>query len=63
MAIYVGRTCSILDICLFLREHPHIEVPVFVGLKGGGNNEILSRGKTEAVAQLPQVDEGLGACC
>lgn len=58
-------TCetNILEIRLFLREHANVEVSVLVGLKGGGDDEVFSRGEMEAVAHFPQVDEGLGACC
>ena len=53
---------NILEISLFLREHPHIKVSVLVGLKGGGDDEVFSRWKAEVVAHFSQVDEGLGAC-
>ncbi len=54
---------NILEISLFLREHPHVKVCVLVGLKRGGDDEVFSRGKTEVVAHLSQVDEGLRARC
>lgn len=53
---------NILEISLFLREHPHIKVAVLVGLKGGGDDEVFSRRKTAAVGHFPQIDEGLRAC-
>lgn len=67
--LFVVMKCSlicernILEVRLFLREHPHIKVCVLVRLKRGGDDEVLSRGKTDVVAHLSQVDEGLGARC
>lgn len=61
MALICER--NILEISLFLREHAHIKVCVLVGLKGRGDDEVFSRGKTEVVAHFSQVDEGLGARC
>lgn len=54
---------NVLEISLFLREHPNVKVSVLVGFKGGGNDEVLSWGESEVVADLPQVDEGLRASC
>lgn len=56
------RESNILEFSLFLREHPHVKVSVLVGLKGGGDDEVLSRGETEVGAHLSEVDEGLRAC-
>lgn len=53
---------NILEMSLFLREHPHIKVSILVGLKGGGDDEVFSRGQTEAVAHFAQVGEVPGAC-
>ena len=47
---------------LLLSENPQIEVSVLVGLKRGGDDEVLPRREGDVVAHLPQVDEGLGAC-
>lgn len=57
VAFIFGR--NVLEIGLFLREHPQVKVCILVGLKSGGDDEVLSRGKTEATAHLSQVDEGL----
>lgn len=54
---------NILEIRLFLREHPHIKVSVLVGFKGGRDDEVFSRGKTEVVTHFSQVDEGLRTRC
>lgn len=52
---------SLLHLRLFLRKHTHTEVSVLVRLKGGGNDEIFSRRKFEAGADLSQIGEGLGS--
>lgn len=54
---------NLLEIRIFLREHPHIKVCVLVWFKGGGNDQVFSRGKTKVVAHLSQVNEGLGTSC
>lgn len=54
---------NLLEICIFLREHPHIKVCVLVWFKGGGNDQVFSRRKTKVVAHLSQVNEGLGTSC
>ena len=54
---------NILEISLFLGEHPHIKVSFNVRLERGGDDEVFSWGKTEAVAHFSQVYEGLGARC
>lgn len=43
---------------MLLREHPDAEVSIFVGLKGGWDDDVLARGQREALAHLAQVDEG-----
>lgn len=51
----------LLHLRLFLRKHAHTEVSVLVWLKGGGNDEIFSRRKFKAGADLSKIDEGLGS--
>lgn len=57
-------TCSdmnSLELSLFLCEHSNAEVSVLVRLKGGWDDQILSRGQREAAAHFSQVDEGFRA--
>lgn len=54
---------NLLEIGIFLREHPHIKVCILVWFKGGGNDQVFSRRKTKVVAHLSQVYEGLGTSC
>lgn len=59
----VLRVGNLLEIRIFLREHPHIKVCVLVRFEGGGNDQVFPRRKTEVVAHLSQVNEGLGTSC
>lgn len=52
----------VLCLELFLREDPEDKVSLFVGLKGGGDDQVLSGGQAETCAHLSQVDESLRAC-
>lgn len=47
-------------VCIFFREDSEAEVPVLVGFKGGGHDDVFSCRELEAVQHLPQVDEGVG---
>lgn len=46
---------------LLLGEDSQDKVGFSVGLKGGGDDEVLAGGQTDAGAHLPHVNEGLGA--
>lgn len=48
---------------LFLSKDPQAELPVLVGLEGGGHNEILSAGQRHAPGDLAQVHVGVGPGC
>lgn len=52
---------TLLSVVLLLGEDAHTEVPVEVGLEGGGHDEVLPGGQMEAWGDLPRIDEGLGA--
>lgn len=52
---------TLLCLSLLLREDAQAEVSILVGLKCGGDDQVLPRRKPEPGADLPQVDEGLGA--
>lgn len=56
------QTGHLLCLGLFLREDPEDKVGLFVGLKGGGDDQVLSGGQAETCAHLSQVDESLRAC-
>ena len=49
-----------LEVGLLLGEDADEEVSVFVGLVGGGHQQVLAGRQGEAGDHLPQVDEGLG---
>lgn len=51
----------LLKVSMLLRKDPNGKVPVLVGLKRGGDDEVLPRRQTEAVADLSEIDEGLWA--
>lgn len=51
----------ILCFWLLLSEDPEDKVSLLLGLKGGGDDEVLSGGKTNPRAHLSQVNEGLRA--
>lgn len=53
----------LLGIRLLLGEHSDAEVSILVRLKGGRDDQVLSRGELEARAHLPQIDEGFGLGC
>ena len=38
--------------CVFLREHSEDEAAVLVRLEGGGDDDVLPRGKAETVTHL-----------
>lgn len=44
---------------VFLREDPKQEVSIFMGLIGGGDNDVFPRGQPEMAVHLPRVDEDL----
>lgn len=46
---------------LLLREDPDEEVGLVVGLKGGGDQQVVPRRQREALRHLPHVDVGLAA--
>lgn len=48
----------LLSLLLLLGEHPDAEVSIYVRFEGGGDDQVLSRWQLEAIADLPQVDEG-----
>lgn len=50
-----------LGVGSLLREDPQHEVPLAVGLEGGGHHDVLPGRQPQARADLPQVDELLGA--
>lgn len=52
-------TIHSLGVSWLFREHPEHKVSVLLGLKGGGDDDILSLGQAEAGADLSQVDEEL----
>lgn len=45
---------------IFFREDSEAEVPVLVGFKGGGHDDVFSCRELEPVQHFPQVDEGVG---
>lgn len=47
-------------VCIFFREDSEAEVPVLVGFKGGGHDNVFSCRELEPVQHLSQVDEGVG---
>lgn len=57
------RTNSRHSLCfrLLLCEDSQHKVGLSVGLKGGGDDEVLAGGQTDAGAHFPQVNEGLRA--
>lgn len=55
------HTGHVLCLRLLLGEDPEDKVSLFVGLEGGGDDQVLPGGQAQARAHLPQVDEGLGA--
>lgn len=57
------KTNSRYPLCfrLLLCEDSQDKVGLSVGLKGGGDDEVLAGGQTDAGAHLPEVNEGLGA--
>lgn len=61
-ALKPHREGHVLCLGLFLREDPEDKVSLFVGLKGGGDDQVLSGGQAETCAHLSQVDESLRAC-
>lgn len=52
----------VLCLRLLLSEDPEDKVSLFVGIKGGRDDQVLPGGQAEARAHLSQVDEGLRAC-
>lgn len=57
-AVFHGH---LLRVCRFFRENSEDEVGLFVGLKGGGDDDVLPRRQPQPRADLPQVDEELRA--
>lgn len=47
---------------MLLREDSQEEAALLVGLKRGGDDDVLPGGQLEAVTDLPQVDEGATHC-
>lgn len=53
-------TSYLRGVYIFFREDPEAEVPILVGLEGGGHDDVFPCRQLEAVQHLPQVDEGIG---
>lgn len=48
---------------LFLSKNSQAELPILVGLEGGGHDEVLSPGQRHAAGDLAQVHVGVGPSC
>lgn len=57
-----GHWSLLLSFCLLLSEDSQDKVGLFAGLKGGGNDDVLSGRKTQPGADFSQVNESLRAC-
>lgn len=59
MTLKRDKKWHLLCLWLFLSEDPEDKISLFVGLKGWGDDQVLSGGQTETCAHLSQVDKSL----
>jgi len=49
----------IRGVCVFFREDSQTEIPILVGFKGRGHDDIFSRRELEPVEDFSEIDKGV----